>query len=591
MSYLVPQFKCQPVTFGIHFRTQSYHAPNHTPAFSKNRELIRSQTQCSLSTASPPTLASPALLDLEKLRLPSIESISHSVAANRSWIHTGTIRPPEEKAFGAIFTAETLITSDEAVIAAAAAKAVTLARDALRAAKDAALMVKSYHSNEPESKCALPSGVDECAFPSGVDASSCTWSLLIETEQADIQGDSLAPETGLREQDSSSISCKQFDYLELTKNELGLLQKQLSECIAVRSRRLTERRARRARAAEKATVSVVSAEPESTNKKRFGSLKHIDYSDRLPYMRRTISTSRSLSVAEELKLSEGIQDLLKLERLQEELRKRCGREPSFAQWAAAAGVDQKTLSKRLNYGIICKNKMISCNLGLVISIAKKYQGAGMDLQDLVQEGCRGLVRAAEKFDASKGFKFSTYAHWWIKKAVRKSLSDQSRTIRLPSYMVEATYRVKEATKRFFIENGRQPDDEEIAEASRLSMKRLNAVLQTPKAPRSLDQKMGPNMDLKPLDVITDPAAKTSEELLVKQHMIRDVKKVLDSLSPREYQVIRWRFGMEDGRVKNFQEIGELMGVSRERIRQIELSAFRKLKNKKGFKQLKQYLLT
>lgn len=152
---------------------------------------------------------------------------------------------------------------------------------------------------------------------------------------------------------------------------------------------------------------------------------------------------------------------MKLETLHEELEERCGGKPTFSQWAAAAGVDKKTLRKRLNYGILCKDKMIKSNIRLVISIAKNYQGAGMNLQDLVQvyflfystkinefskvqvfyvsfqaffhsqEGCRGLVRGAEKFDASKGFKFSTYAHWWIKQAVRKSLSDQSRTIRLP----------------------------------------------------------------------------------------------------------------------------------------------------------------
>lgn len=169
-----------------------------------------------------------------------------------------------------------------------------------------------------------------------------------------------------------------------------------------------------------------------------------------------------------------LQDLLKLERLQVELTERCGGQPTFTQWAAAAGVDQMTLRKRLNYGILCKDKMIKSNVRLVISIAKNYQGVGMNLQDLVQvfmvqlyaisrlyfysgqdsssikgsseilsadlssfleiyvqEGCRGLVRGAEKFDATKGFKFSTYAHWWIKQAVRKSLSDQSRMIRLP----------------------------------------------------------------------------------------------------------------------------------------------------------------
>lgn len=254
-----------------------------------------------------------------------------------------------------------------------------------------------------------------------------------------------------------------------------------------------------------------------------------------------------------------------------------------------SGVDQKTLRKRLNYGILCKDKMIKSNVRLVISIAKNYQGVGMNLQDLVQEGCRGLLRGAEKFDASKGFKFSTYAHWWIKQAVRKSLSDQSRTIRLPFHMVDATYRVREARKKLFTENGRHPNDEEVAEATGLSMKRLTAVNLAPKAPRSFDQKIGFNQNLKPSEILSDPEAETSEEILTKQFMRQDLEKALDTLNPREKQVVKWRFGLLDGRMKTLQEIGELMGVSRERIRQIESCAFRKLKNKKRTKFLQQYI--
>ncbi|KAL1158915.1 hypothetical protein V6Z11_A08G255900 [Gossypium hirsutum] len=344
------------------------------------------------------------------------------------------------------------------------------------------------------------------------------------------------------------------------------------------------------RAAEKAAANVVSVKSSSTNKKRHGAVRDGN-SDPLRFLRGTNDTSRLLTANEELELSEGIQDLLKLESVQEELAKRFGELPTFARWAAAAGVDQKTLRRRLDYGVLCKDKMIKSNIRLVISIAKNYLGTGMNFQDLVQEGCRGLIKGAEKFDASKGFKFSTYAHWWIKQAVRKFLSEQSRTIRLPLYMVEATYRVKEARKQLYSENGRQPDNKEVAEATGLSMKRLTTVLLTPKAPRSLDQKIGIYQNLKPSEVIADPEADTSEDILTKQLMKEDLEKVLESLSPRERQVIRWRFGMEDGRTKTLQEIGESIGVSRERIRQIEMSAFRKLKSKTRTKHLQQYLIS
>nr|KYP53578.1 RNA polymerase sigma factor rpoD [Cajanus cajan] len=380
--------------------------------------------------------------------------------------------------------------------------------------------------------------------------------------------------------------------VEPSLEELECLQEELSDSIAVRSRRQIERKAKRVRAAEKATTNITSIKSGSSSRRKRVSMQEVDYSDPLRYLRTTTSASRLLTPSEEIKFSANIiQDLLKLEKLQEDLTERFGGQPTFAQWAAVAGVDQKTLRKRLNYGICCKDKMIKSNIRLVISIAKNYQGSGMNLQDLVQEGCRGLVKGAEKFDGTKGFKFSTYAHWWIKQAVRKSLSDQSRTIRLPFHMVEATYRVKEARKQLYSENGRQPDDEEVAEATGLSMKRLNAVLLTPKAPRSLEQKIGINQNLKPSEVIADPDAETTEEQLLKQFMKKDLEEALDSLNPRERQVVRWRFGMDDGRTKTLQEIGEMLGVSRERIRQIESSAFKKLKNKKRTNHLKQYLIS
>ncbi|XP_062004603.1 RNA polymerase sigma factor sigB [Rosa rugosa] len=520
------------------------------------------------------------LLDMEELRLPSLEVNSDSLIANRPWTYIGP--PPTEANYGAALATETLLTSEEAVIAAAAAEAVALAKAALKVAKDVALLVSNNHYTKAESLSPVSRGTN---------AFHINWAQHLETEQTLRIGDSMASETALMEDHFIQIAIKESEDVEPANEEFELLQEQLSNGIAARSRRQTERKARRARAAEKAAASVVSVKSGSTSRKKRASLQDVDHSDPLRYLRTTTHTSRLLTATEEIELSEGIQELLKLEKLQEDLAQRCGTQPTFAQWAAAAGVDQKTLRKRVNYGIMCKDKMIKSNIRLVISIAKNYQGAGMNLQDLVQEGCRGLVRGAEKFDASKGFKFSTYAHWWIKQAVRKSLSDQSRTIRLPFHMVEATYRVREAKKQLYSVNGRHPNDEEVAEATGLSMKRLAAVLLTPKAPRSLEQKIGINQNLKPSDVIADPDAETAEDLLMKKFMRQDLEKVLDSLNPREKQVIRWRFGMEDGRMKTLQEIGELMGVSRERIRQIESCAFRKLKNKKRTKHLQQYVLS
>lgn len=570
-SCLLPQFKCPPDSFSIQFRT-SHSVSKH------NKGTVFFQPQCAVST-SPPLLTS--VLDVAKIRLPSFGTDSNPRVSDRQWTYTGTIGPSTEAKY---LDAETLLTSDEAVVAAAAAEAVALAKAAVKVAKDATLFRNSHSTKLLNSSTAA-----------GEKRSK--WDQFTEKERAGILGHLAVSDSGvvsdriISPPAAPECNNKESSHdLESEKEEVDV--EEVSVSSAVRSTRQTERKARRAKGLEKTASCMQSSvkTSSSTRKKRVAS-QEIDHNDPLRYLRMTTSSSKLLTAREETELSEGIQDLLKLERLQVELTERCGHQPTFGQWASAAGVDQKTLRKRINHGTQCKDRMIKSNIRLVISIAKNYQGAGMNLQDLVQEGCRGLVRGAEKFDATKGFKFSTYAHWWIKQAVRKSLSDQSRMIRLPFHMVEATYRVKEARKQLYSETGQQPKNEEVAEATGLSMKRLMAVLLAPKPPRSLDQKIGINLNLKPSEVISDPEAETSEDILIKQFMREDLDKVLDSLSTREKQVIRWRFGMEDGRMKTLQEIGETMGVSRERVRQIESSAFRKLKNKKRNNHLQQYLVS
>ncbi|KAJ0235976.1 RNA polymerase sigma factor sigB [Hirschfeldia incana] len=562
-SCLLPQFKCPPDPFSIQFRT------SHSVS-KQNKGSVYFQTQCAVST-SPPLLTS--VIDVAKLRLPSFDTDLNPRVSDRQWTYTG---PSTEAKY---LEAETLLTSDEAVVAAAAAEAVALARAAVKVAKDATSFKNSYNT--------LTSSTT-----AGEKRSK--WDQFTKKERAGILGHLAVSDTGVvSDRITTTPDCNKDLESEEEQEAEPLEEEELSVSSAVRSTRQTERKARRAKGLEKTASGMlqsVKTTSSSSRKKRVAS-QEIDHNDPLRYLRMTTSSSKLLTAREETELSEGIQDLLKLERLQAELTERCGHQPTFGQWASAAGVDQKTLRKRINHGTQCKDRMIKSNIRLVISIAKNYQGAGMNLQDLVQEGCRGLVRGAEKFDATKGFKFSTYAHWWIKQAVRKSLSDQSRMIRLPFHMVEATYRVKEARKQLYSETGQQPNNEEVAEATGLSMKRLMAVLLSPKPPRSLDQKIGINLNLKPSEVISDPEAETSEDILIKQFMREDLDKVLDSLSTREKQVIRWRFGMEDGRMKTLQEIGETMGVSRERVRQIESSAFRKLKNKKRTNHLQQYLVS
>nr|AKC88656.1 sigma factor [Geranium incanum] len=565
MSCLLPQFKCQPDTLAINFRA---------PPPTKVRGPIHFQARCVLSTISAPT-STATVLDAEKLKISSIEAHSNSVSAKSPWTHIEAISPPTEANLEATLAREALITSDEAITNAAAAEAIALAKAAVKVAKDAKnLMFDNYQYIDTES---IP------IIPPEVNSTQSSLGQLIETEEVSGVGVSVGVQTGLMEDCSFQDQTEDFSELEPMDEELKLLEEQFSNSVAVRSTRVTERKTRRAKAATKAASNVVSVQPRAKRKKRgSGAIKH---ADPLRHIRITTRKSKLLTAAEERQLSIGIQDLLKLEMLHNEIADRCGGEPTFTQWAAAAGIDQRTLRSRLHYGSSCKNRMVKCNIRLVVSIAKNYMGAGVDLQDLIQDGCRGLIKATEKFDASRGFKFSTYAHWWIKQAVQKGMNQKSKFNTAPAHLREASYKLKRAKEQFINDHRREPNNEELALAAGVTMKKLDAVNRIPKI-ISLDQKT--NGFPKPSETIADPNQESQEQMAMREFLKRDIDKILDTLSPREGQVLRWRFGLVDGRNKGLQEIGELMSVSRERIRQIELKAFRKLRGMQEVKDLENY---
>ncbi|VAH89278.1 unnamed protein product [Triticum turgidum subsp. durum] len=256
--------------------------------------------------------------------------------------------------------------------------------------------------------------------------------------------------------------------------------------VAVKSARQPERRARRVRAAMKAAKSFSDRRPvtASSRKKR---VKGCRNSLGCFYK---MSGRKLLTAKQEVELSEGIQDLLKLEATQKEVAHYNGGEPTFGQWAAAVGTDENTLRKRLSYGIYCKNMMVKSNVRLVISIAKEFEGPGTEFSDLIQEGIQGLIRGAEKFDASKGFRFSTYSHWWIKQAIRKSVLEQTQIIRLPAHMAEASSRVKECRRRLRRQLNRLPTNEEIALDTGMTARRVEAAMCLPRYSVSLTGKVG-----------------------------------------------------------------------------------------------------
>lgn len=301
-----------------------------------------------------------------------------------------------------------------------------------------------------------------------------------------------------------------------------------------------------------------------------------------------IGRIRLLRADEEIELARQIADLLTLEQAREKLVDQTGLEPSDTDWAKSLAMNPLEFRRRLGRGRRAKEKMVQSNLRLVVSIAKKYMNRGLSFQDLIQEGSLGLIRAAEKFDHEKGYKFSTYATWWIRQAITRAIADQSRTIRLPVHLYETISRIKKTTKILSQEMGRKPTEEEIATRMEMTIEKLRFIAKSAQLPISLETPIGKEEDSRLGDFI-EADGETPEDQVAKNLLREDLESVLNTLSARERDVLRLRYGLDDGRMKTLEEIGQIFNVTRERIRQIEAKALRKLRHPNRNSILKEYI--
>jgi len=251
--------------------------------------------------------------------------------------------------------------------------------------------------------------------------------------------------------------------------------------------------------------------------------------------------------------------------------------------------DQRRMMRTVTAGQRAKSELIQANLRLVVSIAKRYSGRGMQFLDLIQEGNLGLMRAVDKFDHTKGFKFSTYATWWIRQAITRSIADQARTIRIPVHMVESMNRVLRMQRQMHQELEREPTLDELADRCGLALDKIREILRISQDPLSLDSPVGEEDDSNLADFIEDLTADAPADMATKRMLTQAVELALGELSEREQEIVRMRFGLDDGQARTLEDVGKEFGVTRERIRQIEAKTLAKLRHPMRSQRLKEFL--
>jgi len=290
-----------------------------------------------------------------------------------------------------------------------------------------------------------------------------------------------------------------------------------------------------------------------------------------------------LSYEQEIVYSKQVQQMMNLLEAKEDLAEKIRREPTLQEWAAQVQLSEVKLNETLQQGQCAKQKMVEGNLRLVVMVAKQYQKRHLEFLDLLQEGNIGLHRAVERFDPTRGYKFSSYAYWWIRQAITRAIADKGRTIRLPMHVIEKLHKIKNAQYQLWQQLGRAPTVSELAAKLELTSTQVRECLERVRLPLSLNLRVGDNQDTELSELLENMAA-TPEDVVVESSLSNDLERLISELNPQQQEVLALRFGLRDGQGLTLAKIGARLNISRERVRQVENQALKQLRRNEAMLQ-------